>query len=424
MESLQNLFVDWRVAGRVATLNGAPVAAVKIQLDIDGQPKKSLQTNFRGSFEAAFQLNRDQYSHLRVRVTASKAGYHPAYEVADYPSNNKAWVIDVILREKGEDALEPPLASVVGLLGPKLLEAATHDQGIEPQRKEFRVGMEKFLTRHKALEALTDLQKVVDRWPNCPACRALLGLAQLDAGSWASAMREINKAATPPADRPREPKFAAPLLLLGVMEEWCGKPERATAFLAQSLALEPENPMALEEMGRALIARNNWPAVCQYLGKAVKLGAPREVHLLLARAQLKLGKEQEARAELAQFRGERKPGGSSPTTRLAYAELDQLLKLEARRNIVPLITQDLPDLMKALPELKGLEAASSQEELPDPAPNGGKRGIVLPHDSRYDFFGERTRGAVGETRNRDAFSGPKFPVPRPGSDRANQYRRH
>jgi tetratricopeptide (TPR) repeat protein len=365
MESLQNLFVDWRVAGRVATLNGAPVAAVKIQLDIDGQPKKFLQTNFRGSFEAAYQLNRDQYSHLRVRVTASKAGYHPAYEVANYPSNDKAWVIDVILREKGEDALSPPLASVVGLLGPKLLEAATHDQGIEPQRKEFRVGTEKFLTRHKSLEALADLQKVVDRWPNCPACRALLGLAQLDAGSWVSALREINKAATLPADRPRERKFAAPLLLLGVVEEWCGKPERATAFLAQSLALEPENPMALEEMGRALIARNNWPAACQYLGKAVKLGAPPEVHLLLARAQLQLGKEQDARAELAQFRGERKPGGSSPTTRLAYAELDQLLKLEARRNIVPLISQDLPDLLKALPELKGLEAASSQEELPE-----------------------------------------------------------
>jgi Flp pilus assembly protein TadD len=365
IDSLQNQFVNWRVAGRVATLKGAPVAAVKIQLDIDGQPKKFLQTNFRGSFEAAYQLNRDQYSHLRVRVTASKAGYHLAYEVADYPSNDKAWVIDVILREKGEDALAPPLASVVGLLGPKLLEAATHDQGIEPQRKEFRVGTEKFLTRHKSLEALADLQKVVDRWPNCPACRALLGLAQLDAGSWASALREINKAATPRADRPREPKFAAPLLLLGVVEEWCGKPERATAFLAQSLALEPENPMALEEMGRALIARNNWPAACQYLGKAVKLGAPPEVHLLLARAQLQLGKEQDARAELAQFRGERKPGGSSPTTRLAFAELDQLLKLEARRNIVPLISQDLPDLLKALPELKGLEPASSQEELPE-----------------------------------------------------------
>lgn len=364
-ESLQNQFVNWRVAGRVATLKGAPVPAAKVQVDIEGQPKKSLQTNLQGWFEAAYHLNRDVYPHLKVRVTASKAGYHPAYEIAEYPSNDKGWVIDVILREKGEDALEPALANVVAFLAPKLLDAANQDREIEPQRKEFRAGTEKFVSRHRSLEALPDLQKVVERWPNCAACRALLGLAQLDAGSWASALREINKAATPTTDRSKELKLVAPLVLLGVVEEWRGRPERATAFLSQSLAVEPENPMALEEMGRALLARNNWQAACQYLEKAVKSGAPPEARLLLARAQLQLGKDQDARAELTQFRAERKPKASSPNTRLAYAELEQRLKLEARSNIVPLINQPLPDLLKVLPELKGLEAASSQEELPE-----------------------------------------------------------
>lgn len=364
-ESLQNQFVNWRVAGRVATLKGAPVPTVKVQVDIEGQPKKSLQTNLQGWFEAAYQLNRDVYPHLKVRVTASKAGYHPAYEIAEYPSNGKAWVIEVILREKSEDALEPALANVVALLAPKLLEVASQDKEIEPQRKEFRVGTEKFVSRHRPLEALPDLQKVVDRWPNCAECRALLGLAQLDAGSWASALREINRAATPTTDRPKELKLAAPLVLLGVVEEWRGKPESATAFLSQSLAVEPKDPMALEEMGRALLARSNWQAACQYLEKAVNTGAPPEVRLLLARAQLQLGKDQDARAELTQFRAERKPKASSPTTRLAYAELDQRLKLEARSNIVPLISQPLPDLLRVLPELHGLEAASNQEELPE-----------------------------------------------------------
>jgi tetratricopeptide (TPR) repeat protein len=361
-ESLQNQFVNWRVAGRVATLKGAPVPAAKVQVDIEGQPKKSLQTNPQGWFETDYALNRDVYQHLKVRVTAGKAGYHPAYEAAEYPSNDKGWVIDVILREKSEDALEPALANVVALLAPKLLEAATQDKQIEPQRKEFRAGTEKFVNRHRSLEALPDLQKVVERWPNCAACRALLGLAQLDAGSWASALREISKAAST-TDRSKQGEVVAPLVLLGVVEEWRGRPERATAFLSQSLAVEPENPMALEEMGRALLARNNWQPACQYLEKAVKNGAPPEVRLLLARAQLQLGKDQDARNELTQFRAERKPKGSSPTTRLAYAELDQRLKLEARSDITPLTSQPLPDVLKALPELKGLEAASSQDEL-------------------------------------------------------------
>ena len=364
-EALENQYADWRVAGRVATLQGTPIPQAKVQVDIGGQPRKSLETNLQGWFEAAYHLNRDMYPHLAIRVTAAKAGFLPAFEVADYPSNDKAWMIDVILREKSDVPVEPALAIVIATLAPKLLEAADQDKEVERQRKELQKGSEMFVSRRKPFEALPNLQKVVDRCPNCAECRALLVLAQLSAGSWASALREINKAATLATDRPPDLKLPAPLVLLGVVEEWRGKPDRASAFLSQALALEPADPLALQEMGRALMARKNWQGAIPYLEKALQSGASPEVRLLLARAQLQVGKDEDARTELTQFRADRKPRATSPAARLAYTDLDQRLKLSARSNIVPLISQPLPDLLKVLPDLEGLEPASSQEELPE-----------------------------------------------------------
>jgi hypothetical protein len=45
--------------------------------------------------------------------------------------------------------------------------------------------------------------------------------------------------------------------------------------------------------------------------------------------------------------------------------LEQRLKLEARNKIVPLVSEPVPEIQRALPELQTLEAASSQDSLPE-----------------------------------------------------------
>ena len=364
-EAMENQFVEWIVAGHVTTLEGTPIPSAEVRMEVEGQPYKSLKTNLQGEFDTSYRLTLDRYSHLSVRVNAAKSGYYPGYEMTEYAANGKTWVINVILREKSAAPVEPALANVVTALAPKLLEAAGKDQEIDSRRKEFRAGTEKLMNGRNSFAALHDLQKVVARWPNCAECRALLGLAQIEAGSWASALREINQAATLVMNRPKENKQAAPLVLAGVTEEWRAKPDRAAAFFSQALAVEPANALALEEVGRALLASNQSQRAIPYLEKALQSGASEEVRLMLARAQFLVGKDEDARAELTRFRADGGRKGGSSATRLAYADLDQQLKLTERSNIVPVVSQPLPELVKVLPELGGLEAAADQQELPE-----------------------------------------------------------
>jgi len=261
--------------------------------------------------------------------------------------------------------MEPALANVVTALAPKLLEAAGQDQQIDSRRKEFRAGTQKLMNGRNSFAALPDLQKVVVRWPSCAECRALLALAQLEAGSWASALREINQAARLVMNRPQENKQAAPLVLVGVTEEWRAQPDRAAAFFSQALAVETANALALQEMGRALLASNQPQRAIPYLEKGVQSGASPEVRLMLARAQFLAGEDEDARVQLMRFRADGGRRGGSSATRLAYTDLDQRLKLAERSNIVPFVSQPLPELLKVVPELQGLEAAADQQELPE-----------------------------------------------------------
>ena len=357
----------WRISGQVVTLKGEPVAAAKITIDVGDfgtQPKRLLQTDLQGRFQADYELINGGSPKLKVQVTAKKDGYQPASEAVEFPSHDKTWVIQVILGNK-RDELVPSLADLVAILAPKLLAVASQDKEIDTRRKEFQRGTAKFMGRRKPLEALPDLRKVTERWPQCVECRTLLSLAYLEAGSWTSALREANEAAGLAANPPKDVKLAAPFVVLGAVEEWRGDPARAAAFFTRALALEPEDPLALQELGRALIAQQDWEAAGQHLEKALKVSASPETSVLLARVQFELGKSNEAKTNMARYREDRKTSTPSPAATFAYAELEQRLKLEARNKIVPMVSEPLPEIRKALPELQTLEAASSQDSLPE-----------------------------------------------------------
>ena len=67
---------EWHIFGRVTTLNGEPVAAAKVKVDIGSgmNSVQTLETNLRGEFRTQYDLNANLYKRLAVNVTATKAG--------------------------------------------------------------------------------------------------------------------------------------------------------------------------------------------------------------------------------------------------------------------------------------------------------------------------------------------------------------
>ena len=101
------------------------------------------------------------------------------------------------------------------------------------------------------------------------------------------------------------------LIVLSVLAGWSGEYPKAAGLLMQVLKLAPQDPVALQELGRTLINQKNWEAADEYLQKAVKAGASPEAHLLRCRAVLEEGDAEEADAEMRAYLG--RPRHSQPT---------------------------------------------------------------------------------------------------------------
>src|SRR5712692_11055014 len=119
--SRTNEIQEWHIFGRVTTLNGEPVAAAKVKVDIGSgmNSVQTLETNLRGEFRTQYDLNSNLYKRLAVNVTAAKVGYQEARETVDFGSTDKTWGIDVVMREKVEDADQLPLATLISALTPE-----------------------------------------------------------------------------------------------------------------------------------------------------------------------------------------------------------------------------------------------------------------------------------------------------------------
>ena len=396
---------DWTVFGRVTNLKGEPVSGAKVRVDIPGGRNlvKTLETNLQGEFRTTYSLDAQQYQRLSVKAAAAKPGFLDSQEVVDFVKAGLTHGIDIVLRADEEDPDQLPVATLISQLGPQLRRQAGQHLAGDSTRKDFLRGSEEFLDRRNPVLAVPYLAKVADREPDCVECRMLLSLALLDAGSWAGATRQLseaaklNAAASPAARRPE------PLLVLGVLEAWRHEDKKAAGFFQQALEVAPNDPLALQELGRVLISQKNWEAADEYLDKAIRTGASEGARLLRVRALLEQGDTGEAENEMNRYVAGRDIRTLPLEARTVYSQLQTYLDLRPYSKVKSMVAQPPGELVKAMPELAGVEPAPSQGELAALLQKTGESVEAMfrsfPNTVSLEQIRQERRGKDGKVKN-------------------------
>lgn len=399
----------WYALGRVVTVAGSlvPGAKVAVYFDTKATPLQQVETRFDGEFEISLQTELDK-GH-RLRVVATKAGYLDARESVDLTSEKRAAVLDLVLREEEEDPDQLSIGSLISSVS-KSLQASTGASPAGSERRETVRRAGAFLDSHDTDGALGFLAKAVERDPNSIEFRTLVGAAMLEGGSWSGATHLLTETAALNAAREATTRRAEPNLILGVVECWRGNPQRGTELFLQALEIEPQNPLLHQELGRAYLLQRNWLEAERSLARAIQVGASPEARLLRAGALLGQGRPGDAQAEMQAYLGGRKPQKLPTPVRIPWLKLDERVKLVtacASSASKPLVKQTPEELLQTLPELKGIEPAKDQKELPSILQNVGDRVEAFFrnfHDtiSREEIRQEalRRNGEVGSTLNR------------------------
>jgi hypothetical protein len=191
----------------------------------------------------------------------------------------------------------------------------------------------------------------------------MLALAQLESGDWDGACRNLaevfNKMlADPSLGRPE------PLLVLGVMESWRHQPRNAAGYFAEALKYTPQDPLALQELGRAQLLLENWGAADEILAKAIAAGAGPEVRLLRAEALLGGDQFQAASTEMTRYLAGRDVKEMPIQVRQIWAQIQNCMKVEAAYlKAQPKGDAAIDYLHRPPPDLTGLEPATDQGQL-------------------------------------------------------------
>jgi hypothetical protein len=364
MEVFRNLEArTWNVFGRVTNPRGDPLGGATVRVDV-GTARDSarvLKTNLQGEFQAQWTLEASTTTRLHVTLVASKTGYADARETAELGVKDVTRGIGMVLRESSEDPDQLSLAALIESLVPRLRQDAAKQSGVEPGRKEFVRGCDELLNRRNAVGAVPSLSKVVEGAPSCVECRLLLSLALLGAGSWGGATRQLAEAAK--LDDAAAAKRPEPWLIAGVLSAWRGDTGNAVGFFLKALESDPNNTLGLQEMGRALVAQKKWEAADQYLEKAIGAGAPEQMQHLRVRALLELGDPAAAGRVMDEYIAGRDIKTLSLEFRMLYLQVQERLSAARRANAKSVLAESPQELLEAMPELKGLQVASGQEEL-------------------------------------------------------------
>ena len=299
---LQTQQRNWSVSGKVTTLAGQPIAHARVEVapTVEGGQFRSLMTDAQGQFRTEYWLNFERFKDFSIALTVTKKGFLRAHAFINFGSSGKTWVIPVTLREPGEDPKLLSQAELIAGLAPRLRELGSSEGLSAGGEKDYARGVAEFLQQKRPARAVPFLDKVIHRDDSCLPCRTMLALAELDSGDWDGAyynlVDEFNRIrADQSLGRPE------PLVALGVMESWRHRPEHAAGYFSEALKFAPQDPLALQELGRSQLLIQNWPAADEYLGKAIAAGAKPAARLLRAESLLGEGKFQVAGKEMSQY---------------------------------------------------------------------------------------------------------------------------
>lgn len=370
-EARRDTIMTWRLVGRVTSLSGEPLGGVKVLLNLDkrSRPVEPLLTNLKGEFQTDLVRNEREAKTFSVKLVASKPGFQSAWQILDLAPDRGGDEIDLVLWEESASLDELRIEDLLSQVVPGLEKRAAEVPGPDSTRKEFLSAAAELLDPRQRETTGALLAKVVEREPNCIPCRTLLGLARVREGGLGSAEREfaeVRKLSEPGA------RSAEPYVLLGVLESWRRRRERALSFFQQALEIDGAHPLALQEIGRVLVFEKKWETADEYLGRALKAGAGKEASLLRARALLEMGSSEEADAEMQAYIAGRKVEALPLPARTLLLGLKDRLELNDYRTVKSWTSQPLSELTEALPELKGLEPPPDPGKLPFILQNAGK----------------------------------------------------
>jgi tetratricopeptide (TPR) repeat protein len=356
---------DWLIHGRATDMKENPLVGVKVRIDVDigVGSARVLTTDLQGEFRTEFLLDATKYRRLTVKVVATKPGYTDAHETAEFASVGGITGIALVLRRLSENPDLESTERLVKTLAPRLRQDAAKASGVEGthQEKNFVRGCAELFDRHDAVRAVPLLSKAFERAPSCVECRLLLTLAMFKSGSWASAAQQLDEALRLNDAAPLKRPEAA--LMAGELETWRGKTSEAAGFFQNVLAMDPENPIALEGMGRILVTQKKWEAALPYLDRALQAGAGEDLRLLRVRALLEAGDVPAAKSQMDDYTAHRKLKASPPEARILNAQVQERVSLERYADVGSVLTESPQQLLKAMPELKGIRMAPNQDDL-------------------------------------------------------------
>jgi len=354
----------WVVAGKVTTLRGDAVAGARVDVEptsASGQ-FRTMVTDFQGQFQTDYWLNSELVKEFSVDLKVTKKGFRKAHALIDFGRSDKFWLIPVTLRDPEEDSELLSQADLISALAARLNKLKASDGLSAAGEKDYARGVAEFLVLKRPDRALPFFTKVTRRDASCMPSRTMLALAELDSGDWDGAHRNLSEVlnkilADRSLGRPEH------LLVLGVMESWRHQPVNAAGYFAEALKYAPQDPLALQELGRSQLLIENWGPADGYL-RAIAAGAGAEARLLRVEALLGEYQFQAANTEMTRYLDGRDVKKMPIQVRQLWAQIESRKKIEAAYfKAKPKSDKEIDYLHRPPSDLVGLVPATDQGQL-------------------------------------------------------------
>ncbi len=342
-----------KISGQVTTPHGdfLPGAEVAVEVLGDRARHQTVSAGPHGQFEA--RVPKSKSASVTVTVTASMPGYAGAQETIEAEPGQAADSIGLVLRKEPVDPDLPDFESLCEMLLPRLRAPATGQplMGVPLKHMELAV---RLLDKDAPEGAAEPLAEVARQNAGCIECGTLAGLAELETGAWSSAGSDLMRASHAAATGQGKSRMPEPLLVLGELQIWRGEFSKAAVSFLGALAIQPDQPLALQELGRTFMLERRMTVADRYLDRALAHGADPESHLLKAQTLIELNEPEKAREQIEAYLGGRRPKDLDPESRQLWAMLSQRIDLELRPGSATLVDRNPAELASAAPELTEL----------------------------------------------------------------------
>ena len=356
---------NWLVIGKVKTSQGDPVRGAVVMVAPLGASSRVLFTNARGEFSTEYDLNIRTVHDFSVVLTVKKKGFQAAHAYADYNASGKTWEIPLTLRGLEEDTTQLSPADLIAGLTPKLKQLGPSEGLAVKSAKDYTRAVTDFLERNNPERAVPLLVQVVAGNPSCIGCRTMLGLAEIAWNDWDDAKNTLAESVNATLQN-RQMGLPEPMVAYGTWLNWQHEPEKAQPFFMEALKFRPEDPLALQELGRTLQLTQQFEAANSVLKRALAAGAGPEARLLYVESWLGVGRSDEASAEMNRYLDGRDVKEMPLRVRQVWADLQSRKKVEriyAKNKGQE--TKEHLDFVQRPPAglIRGIEPAKDQDQL-------------------------------------------------------------